>query len=504
MILSKERLFQGSTSTGSRREALLRCVDPNLQGIPIALQRNEGEEDEEVEEAEAEDAEDRQEDENAGDGHENAQADEDLMGGDEDLMGGDGSEEVVVQTRGTRKSHYVHPPPIPAAADKILIRPIGDCQWEDVTWDGTGHRRTPNGLLGNLIRVHNPGVVQKDGEIIPNYYRVDPSEQDHASKVLESAAKKICKDLFSNIRLQVTNCWLKSQGQPLGRFRDASEMYLTAEQYASVSHPLFQDRPGPYKALCDLWASEGFQMRSKKHRNAGTKNATHKLGGDGYRRKAQRSAEYGKEMERRHGEGFDWRNAPVDPQTVYDSGGGKSHGRYSMFNGMIDSRQVQRGSSSQNSGDSSSRQRRTTSEMEMDSLRQEIQRRDAFLKAQEEYQKEQQAHAKRLHAQQMTAIQALYRAQGMTFVMPEVAPAPVPPQWRMFAQMSFSPAPQLNLVYYRDQECRGPISLPNSSANLKTTWRSAGQHIDPALSDFVNNIFTSEGSGHNSNEPGAM
>ncbi|WVZ52768.1 hypothetical protein U9M48_003793 [Paspalum notatum var. saurae] len=294
MIPSKERLFQGSTSTGSRREALLRCMDPNLQGVPIALQRNEGEEDEEVEEAEAEDAGDRQEDENAGDGHEGAQADADLMGGDEDLMGGDGSEEVVVQTRGTRKSHYVHPPPIPATADKILIRPISDCQWEDVTWDGTGHHRTPNGLLGNLIRVHNPGVVQKDGETIPvttwKHYALAPHVTTITVWIPQSRI------------MQVTNCWLKSQGQPLGHFRDASEMYLTAKKYASVSHPLIQDQPGPYKALCDLWASEGFQ------------------------------AEYGKEMERRHGEGFDWRNAPVDPQTVYDSGGGKSHGRYSMCN----------------------------------------------------------------------------------------------------------------------------------------------------------------------------
>ncbi|WVZ64581.1 hypothetical protein U9M48_014077 [Paspalum notatum var. saurae] len=111
----------------------------------------------------------------------------------------------------------------------------------------------------------------------------------------------------------------------------------------------------------------------------------------------ERPAEYGKKIERLHGEGFDWRTAPVDPQAVYESGGGKSHGRYSMFNGMIDSRQVQRRSSSQSSGGSSNRQRRTTSEMEIDSLRQEIQKRDAFLKAQEEYQKEQQAHAERLH-----------------------------------------------------------------------------------------------------------
>ncbi|WVZ72048.1 hypothetical protein U9M48_020566 [Paspalum notatum var. saurae] len=34
--------------------------------------------------------------------------------------------------------------------------------------------------------------------------------------------------------------------------------------------------------------------------------------------------------------------------------------------------------------------------------------------------------------------------------------------------------------------------------------QQSGQHIDPVLGDFVNNLFTSGGSGHNSNEPGAM
>jgi len=38
---SQERLFQGSMLQGARREALLRCVDPNLEGVPIALQRTE-------------------------------------------------------------------------------------------------------------------------------------------------------------------------------------------------------------------------------------------------------------------------------------------------------------------------------------------------------------------------------------------------------------------------------------------------------------------------------
>ncbi|WVZ51197.1 hypothetical protein U9M48_002359 [Paspalum notatum var. saurae] len=74
----------------------------------------------------------RQKDEEAGAGQEDA-------GADEDLMGGDGSEEVV-QRRGTRKSHYINPPPVPAPENRRLIKPIGDGQWEDVTWDGIYHR----------------------------------------------------------------------------------------------------------------------------------------------------------------------------------------------------------------------------------------------------------------------------------------------------------------------------------------------------------------------------
>ncbi|WVZ98014.1 hypothetical protein U9M48_043507 [Paspalum notatum var. saurae] len=129
--------------------------------------------------------------------------------------------------------------------------------------------------------------------------------------------------------------------------------------------------------------------------------------------------------------------------------------------------------------------------MEIDSLRQEIQKRDALLKTQEKYQKKQQAHAERLHAQQMAAIQAMYQAQGMTFVMPKVALALVLPQWRMFAQMRIGSA--------------GVQSLPNSSTILRTTWRSAiWTDIDPPLGDFVNNLFASGGTGHNSNKLGAI
>ena len=56
---------------------------------------------------------DEEEEEEAGAGHEDEE--------DED-----GGSEEVIRVRLTRKSHYVHPPPIPAPADRKLIIPIGD------------------------------------------------------------------------------------------------------------------------------------------------------------------------------------------------------------------------------------------------------------------------------------------------------------------------------------------------------------------------------------------
>ena len=59
--------------------------------------------------------------------------------------------------------------------------------------------------------------------------------------------------------------------------------------------------------------------------------------------------------------------------------------RYSMFTGLIDSREVQsrRGSSSQSSG--GSRGRRTNQEVELERLREELQWRDEYARQQEAY-----------------------------------------------------------------------------------------------------------------------
>jgi uncharacterized protein YkuJ len=41
---------------------------------------------------------------------------------------------------------------------------------------------------------------------------VEPEAQEHADQVLEKNAKKVCKDAFSNARLQVVNAYMKRRG----------------------------------------------------------------------------------------------------------------------------------------------------------------------------------------------------------------------------------------------------------------------------------------------------
>jgi hypothetical protein len=41
---------------------------------------------------------------------------------------------------------------------------------------------------------------------------VDPDDKDHIDHVLEVVAKKVVRDMSSNIRIHATNAYLKRQG----------------------------------------------------------------------------------------------------------------------------------------------------------------------------------------------------------------------------------------------------------------------------------------------------
>ena len=71
---------------------------------------------------------------------------------------------------------------------------------------------------------------------------MDPAPRDHADHVLEANTKKVCRDTFSNARLQVTNAFLKTvKRQAVTKFRDASDVYLTAEEYEQASYIYYQE-----------------------------------------------------------------------------------------------------------------------------------------------------------------------------------------------------------------------------------------------------------------------
>jgi hypothetical protein len=67
---------------------------------------------------------------------------------------------------------------------------------------------------------------------------VNDDEKEHADGVFEECAKKLCKDMTSNLRIQATNAYLKAHGVEVNNFKDHSTTFLTIDQYTSVSNCL--------------------------------------------------------------------------------------------------------------------------------------------------------------------------------------------------------------------------------------------------------------------------
>jgi hypothetical protein len=63
---------------------------------------------------------------------------------------------------------------------------------------------------------------------------VEPKAQEHADRVLEKNAKKVCRDAFPNARLQVVNAYMKRRGHSINNFRQYSDVYMTVYQYMEV------------------------------------------------------------------------------------------------------------------------------------------------------------------------------------------------------------------------------------------------------------------------------
>jgi hypothetical protein len=54
-------------------------------------------------------------------------------------------------------------------------------------------------------------------------------------RVLEECAKKVCKDMTSDLRIHATNAYLKPHGVHVNNFKDHLATFLIVNQYVSVS-----------------------------------------------------------------------------------------------------------------------------------------------------------------------------------------------------------------------------------------------------------------------------
>jgi hypothetical protein len=58
---------------------------------------------------------------------------------------------------------------------------------------------------------------------------VNDNEKEHGDHVLEECAKKVCKDMTSNLRIHATNEYLKAHRVYVNNFKDHLATFLTVE-----------------------------------------------------------------------------------------------------------------------------------------------------------------------------------------------------------------------------------------------------------------------------------
>jgi len=310
----------------------------------------------------------------------------------------------------------------------MVTMPNGTCR-PTTTWDhySLHHVVVPQNVIGQNIVV--PQNAQ--GQVIVDFWAryklpTNVNHEDHANSVLHKNAKDIMRDTMSYLRIQANNEYIwESQRVRTASKRASAAVYLTEEQYLQTTIPSWmRSRQEGWYGLCRCWASPEFKAISVRNRRCRGNQIVHTYGADGHIRMAkrmeartgvapsaidvfvaghkgsgpmnpnllctptatQRLDAYGQEMISRHGENFNWRSEPIDPDVVYATGGGKAHGRYGMLNGVIDSRQVSGGRSRLSQSSSSRGRRHSERDLELERLQDRVRLQQEQLRQQQLYQ----------------------------------------------------------------------------------------------------------------------
>src|SRR6266540_65159 len=112
-----------------------------------------------------------------------------------------------------------------------------------------------------------------------------------ANRCLNTAAKRIVKDMMSNARIQLVILYYKQhKGQKMSTKLGASKIYLKEDEYLLDQIGWLNKADEAFKWLCKHWASTGFITKSEKKRlnREASVEVLHRYGVDGHLGLAQR------------------------------------------------------------------------------------------------------------------------------------------------------------------------------------------------------------------------
>ncbi|WVZ54194.1 hypothetical protein U9M48_005031 [Paspalum notatum var. saurae] len=316
---SSSGLFQGTTQSRHRQEQLLGCLQAQAQEVPMAVQEAQQEAEQEAPQQEVEQEAPQQEAEQ--------EAPQLGIGGETDPEAKTGIGSAIQSVRDRPKGH----------SSSLAENGNGNnhLQWDDATWDGTGHRCKVNALLGALCRYYYPGMVKVDGEwqaamqwshwSLKEYVRPDEGSSEGGSseaprrtcqsvvwdefwlryrleneddrEVLRSvrrhfcrAAEKVIDDAFRNARISaVCQYYKRIKGENMTAKRGASQIYLTEQEYLQVSVDWIVKDVEAWRWLAKKWSTPEWIATSKLHReNRGTGGPGHRYKADGHYNLARR------------------------------------------------------------------------------------------------------------------------------------------------------------------------------------------------------------------------
>ena len=105
-----------------------------------------------------------------------------------------------------------------------------------------------------------------------------------ANKCLNSAARRVVKDMMSNARIQMVNDYYKRhKGQKMTKKLGSSKLYLREDEYLLAKID-WLNKSEVFRWLCRYWASPAFVTKlEQKHtnRDAGD-GVSHRYGLDGH------------------------------------------------------------------------------------------------------------------------------------------------------------------------------------------------------------------------------